>query len=153
MVSNWEPAHSLVEDAVSPLCLYPAGKGLERSQPALLYYSLTPLLCEWARLWVRLENFTGKFYLSFFLFGYPIVWVAISCYLPQIVLRAFRPGPYPKNATLISLSSPRLLVREASIWGSSPLGVVVRRLFYGLFVFSLFCLCCPLIPNSPQILQ
>ena len=97
VVSNWEPTHSLVEDAISvaeisscfpalaithlPLCLQ-WGDGPVRSQLALLWYSLIPLFCEQARLCLRLELFTGKFSLSlsyfFPLSGYPTVWVAIS---------------------------------------------------------------------------
>ena len=61
VVSNWEPTHSLVEDAISgaeispclpalavtrlPLCLQ-WGNGLAHSQLALLWYSLSPLFCE-----------------------------------------------------------------------------------------------------------
>ena len=66
MVSNWEPAHSLEEDAVSgakiaetpsfpalavaflPLCLQ-GGQALYGSWLALLWYLLTPLFCERAR--------------------------------------------------------------------------------------------------------
>ena len=95
LVSNWEPAHSLVEDAFSgakigpclpalavahlPLCLR-WGNGPVHSQLALLLYSLSPLFCEQARLRLRLELFTGKLSLSLFfsLSGYPTVWVAIS---------------------------------------------------------------------------
>ena len=96
LVSNWEPAHSLVEDAFSgakigpclptlavarlPLCLR-WGNGPVHSQLALLLYSLSPLFCEQATLRLRLELFTGKFSLSLFfsLSGYPTVWVAILC--------------------------------------------------------------------------
>ena len=98
-VSNWKPAHSLVEDAVSgaeiapclsalavtrlPLCLQ-QGKGLVRSWLVLLWYSLSPLFCERARLCLRafrekvfsLALFLSLFFLS--LFRYPTVWVAIS---------------------------------------------------------------------------
>ena len=65
LVSNWEPAHNLVEDAVSgaenapylpaqavtclPLCLQ-WGDGLVHSRLALLWYSLNPLICEQAQL-------------------------------------------------------------------------------------------------------
>ena len=61
LVSNWEPAPSLVEDAISgakiashllalavaclPLFLW-RGEGLVSNQLALLWYSLNPLFCE-----------------------------------------------------------------------------------------------------------
>ena len=66
MVSNWEPAHSLEEDAVSvakiaatlflpalavaclPLCLQ-GGRALYGSWLALLWYSFSPFFCEHAR--------------------------------------------------------------------------------------------------------
>ena len=98
VVSNWEPAHSLVEDAFSgakialclttlavarlPLCLQ-WGNGLAHSQLALLWYSLSPLFCEQARLCFMLELFQ-KSSVSLFPFffspsGYPwLAWVAIS---------------------------------------------------------------------------
>ena len=91
VVSNWEPARSLVEDATlwgrecsSPLpsglgCHTPAslppergGEGPTCSQLALLWYSLNPLFCEQA-----LEPFLGKFFL-YSLSGIQ-VWVAVSC--------------------------------------------------------------------------
>ena len=66
--------------------------------------------------------------------------------LPQIVLRAFMPGPYPKHAAHISLSSPCSLVADKSVWATSPLGVAVRHRFCGFFFFFFFFwLCCPLI--------
>ena len=86
LVSNWEPAHSLVEDAVTgaeivpcllalavtrlPLCLQ-QGDGLVHSRLAPLWYLLNPLFCEQARLCLRLELFVGKFSLSlsFFFLG------------------------------------------------------------------------------------
>ena len=82
VVSNWEPAHSLVEDAVSgaelaaapcllalavagqPLCLQ-GGRALCGSQLALLWYSLNPLFCDSAKGHREaLEPFAGK---AFFL--------------------------------------------------------------------------------------
>ena len=96
MISNWEPAHSLVEDAVSGakvaprlpalavtrllLCLQ-RGEGPIHSQLALLWSSLNPLFCEWANLHLRLELFTGKFSLSLSFslsLAIPLVWVAVS---------------------------------------------------------------------------
>ena len=66
LVSNWEPACSLVEDAVSGAefapclpalavtCLPPAGDGPVLSQLALLWFSLSPLFCEQAWHCLRL---------------------------------------------------------------------------------------------------
>ena len=66
LVSNWEPAHSLVEDAISGAEIAPRllalavaclplwwGEGLVHSRLALLWYSLNPLFCEWAKLCLR----------------------------------------------------------------------------------------------------
>ena len=87
LVSNWEPDHSLVEDAISgaevasrllalavarlPLCLQ-QGDGLVLSQLALIWYSLSPLFCEWAWQCLRLELFTGKVSLSLSLFFFSL---------------------------------------------------------------------------------
>ena len=81
-----------------------------------------------------LEPFTGKFSFFFFLSGYPTVCVSISHSLPWIVLRAFRPSPYPEHAARISLSSLWSLVSDPSIWATSLLEVAVRRMFC-VFVF------------------
>ena len=60
LVNNWEPARSLVVDAVSrakialfrlwlsPASLPLVGNGPICSRLALLWYSLSPLFCEWA---------------------------------------------------------------------------------------------------------
>ena len=49
---------------------------------AFLWYSFSPLFCEWARLLIRAELLPGKFSVSLSLFfslsGYHTVWVAIS---------------------------------------------------------------------------
>ena len=93
MVSNWEPTHSLVEDAslccrnwtsplpygsgyYTPASLPPAG-GEEpvHSQLALLWYSLNPLFCEQFRL--RLRAFRGKVLLFFPFWGSH----GLDCYL------------------------------------------------------------------------
>ena len=122
----------------SPASLPPVvGEGPVCRRLAFLWCSLNPLFCERARLHIRLEPFAGKFSLSlsFFLSAYPTVWVAVSPKFPQIVLRAFRPSPYPKHAAHASLSSPHLLVAEASIWATSLLAVVVRCIFCGVLFF------------------
>ena len=115
-VSKWEPAHSLVEDMVSgaeiagtpclqalavsclPICLW-GGRALYSSWLALLWYSFNPLFCECnSGHCVAIEPFMGKvFFFGFGLSGDPVVWVVISHKLSQMVLRAFRPSPYPKD--------------------------------------------------------
>ena len=122
----------------SPASLPPVvGEGPVCRRLAFLWCSLNPLFYERARLHIRLEPFAGKFSLSlsFFLSGYPTIWVAVSCKFPQVVFRTFRPGPYPKHAAHASLSSPHLLVAEASIWATSLLAVVVRCIFCGVLFF------------------
>ena len=137
LVSNWEPARSLVEDAISeakiashlpalaaaclPLCLW-QGEGPVCSQLALLWYLLSPLFCEQAWQCLRLELFAGKFSLSFF----PSLCLShtLGCYLtlaPQIALRSFRPSLYPEHAAHAPLFSPSLLADSQLLW-ELPLG-------------------------------
>ena len=94
LVSNWEPAHSSVEDAVFgveiapclpalaatrlPLCLR-LGKGPVLNRLALLWYSLSLCSVTWpgCALWL----FTGNLSLSFFFL--PPLWLSqsLDCYL------------------------------------------------------------------------
>ena len=80
----------------SPACL--GGDGLVRSQLSLL----SPLFCECAWQCLRLGLFVGSWD------SYPTVLVAILSQFPQIALRAFRPGPYPKQCSLLLPVSPPL---------------------------------------------
>ena len=93
LVSNWEPAHSLVEDFISgaeiapylsalavaclPLCLR-CGNGLVCSQVAPLWYSLNPLFCEQTQLCLRLKLFAGSlsFFFSFLFFFFLSLWLS-----------------------------------------------------------------------------
>ena len=112
--------------------------------------SLSPLFCERARLCIRLEPFAGRFFFFFFpLPGYLTVWIAISGKLPQIVLKAFRPGPYPKHAACASLFSPHLLVAGVSIWATSLQGVAVRIIICGFYLFFLPIMLPSEIPKLP----
>ena len=83
-ISEAEIAPCLLALAVARLSLHlwqKAWRGEERparSQLTLLWYSLSPLFCEPARLRVSLEPLAGKFSFSLSLSGYPTVWVAIS---------------------------------------------------------------------------
>ena len=80
-LSNWEPAHNLVEDAISGAKVAPCllalavaclphflwwGDGPFYTRLALLWYSLNLLFCEQTRLCLRLQLFVGKFSLSLF---------------------------------------------------------------------------------------
>ena len=155
MVSNWEPARSLVEDAVSGAkispCLPalavahlpPAGGGPVCSRLTLLWYSLSPLFCEWALECLRLELFMGKFSLSVFLFFF----LSLSLWLSQfgllshvnsLRLSSGHSGPVLTltNAARTSLFRPRLLVVDTSVWATSPLGVAVRCIICGFVCFS-----------------
>ena len=66
-----------------------------------------------------------------------MVWLAISCSLPQIVLRAIRLVLILRTNDAIhpSMPSPCLLVAEASVWATSPLAVTVKHIFCDFFVF------------------
>ena len=152
-VSGGEIAPCLLALAVAhlPLCLWRwGGEGPIHSQLAVLWYLLNPLFCEWFRL--HITAFCGIFLslsLSFFLFffffisGYPTDWVAISHQLPQIVLRAFKPSPYPKDATRASLSSPSSDGLECLVY-FSPGSCSQAHNLWVFFFFSSSWLCCPL---------
>ena len=131
-----------------PVCLSPAGDGPVRSQLALL----SPLFCEQAWQCLRLGLFWGSRH------SYPTVWVAILSLVPSDCLRAFRPGPYPKQCSrrlpVQPLSSPHLLVGDVSVWAAAPLGVAVRHVIcvFKLFIYFSSQLFCPLrFQGSPQI--
>jgi len=66
-----------------PASLPLAGRWAVHTWLALLWYSLNPLFCEQARLFLRLVLFAAKFSLSLSLFffslsDYYTVWVAVS---------------------------------------------------------------------------
>ena len=98
LVSNWEPAHSLVKGAISgaeiaprllalavthlSLCLW-LGEGPVRSWLALLWYSLSPLFCELVKLCLRAlrrKVLSLALSLSFFFFSF------LSLAIPQFGL-------------------------------------------------------------------
>ena len=104
MVSNWEPAHILLEDAVSgakiapcppalavtplPFCLQRVEE-LVRSQLAVLWYSLNPLFCEQARL--HITAFPGKV-LSFFFFSPAISQFGLLSHVSSLRLSSGHSG-------------------------------------------------------------
>ena len=161
LVSNWKPARSLVEDAISgaefapclpalaitclPASLPPAGDGPVRSSLALLWYLLSPLFCEQARQCLRLEIFIGKFSLSlscFFVFFFFFPSLAIPTFgLLSHVSSLRLPSGHSglvltlSNAPRASLFSPCLLMVDVSIWAISLLGVAIRHVICGFYLF------------------
>ena len=78
--------------ACLPASLPPAGDGLVFSQLALLWYSLSPLFCEWTRLCIRLETFTGKFSL-FFSLSLAIPQFGLLSHISYLRLSSGHSGP------------------------------------------------------------
>ena len=149
---------------LSPACLSASGGGRGQSTASYISSGIRSVLCSVSGSGCALEVFMGNFSLSLFFFS---LWLSqfrllshvvlrLSSKLPQIVLRAFRPGPYPKHATHAFLFSPCSLVADMSIWATSPLGVVVRHVLcvcvcVCVCVFFPSQLCSPLrFQNSPQ---
>ena len=112
------------------------------SRLALLWYSLSPLFCEWAWQYLRLELFVGKFSLSLFFFFFPLS-LAIPQFgllsdLSSLRLSSGHSGPVLtlSNAACASLFSSHLLVANVSVWATSPLGFVIRRCnLWVLFIY------------------
>ena len=140
---------------VLPSCLSASGKGWDGPQLA------SSVLCSMsgpgnALHWsFSRESSLSLFPLFFFFFsslavpGFGLLSHISSLRLPSghsgLVLNL-------SNTACASLFSPHLLVADASVWASSLLGVVVRHVICGfyLFIFS-SQLCCPLrFQNSPQ---
>ena len=126
MISNFEPAHSLIEDAVSGAkiaaapCL-PAlavtqlplwhwgGRALNGSWLALIWYSLNPLFCEHTRGHrVALEPFTGKFsFAQLWLGVYSVGWFFFSPHFGGNCELFFqRRTPVIAEETAAALASP-----------------------------------------------
>ena len=59
----------------------------------------------------------------------------MSLLFSLIVLRVFRPAPYPKQTACASLFSPYSLLVDASIWTTSLLGVASRNVNVDFFFF------------------
>ena len=90
--------------------------------------------------------------------------ISVSLAIPQFVLLSHvsslrlssgHSGPVPtlSNAVCASLFSPRLLVVDASVWATSPLGVAVRHVICGFYLFIyLFFLPVMLPSEIPKLL-
>ena len=88
---------------------------------------------------LRLELFTGKFSLSLFIFSFSLTipQFGLLSHIRSLRLPSGHSGPVLtlSNAPCTSLFSPRLLVVDASIWATPPLGFVVRHVIYGFYLF------------------
>ena len=125
-----------------PTCLSALGKLGEEGSVcnwlALLWCSLNPLFCDWARLHIRAFcTFSGKF--PFFLPPPPLVipQFGLLSHISSLRLSSGHSGPVltlgTDDAARTSLSSPHLLVADTSIWATSLLAVAVRRVFCQFF--------------------
>ena len=148
LVSNWEPTHSLVEDAISgakiashllalaaahlPLCLQ-WGKGLIRIWLALLWCLLNPLFCEQARL---LWESSLSLFFSFFLW---LSHFGLLSHLSSLRLFSGHSGLVltlrTDDAACAFLPSPNLLVANRSTWATSLLAVAISCIFCEFFSF------------------
>ena len=97
----------------------------------------------WNGVPFRLELFMGAFSLSFLFFFPPSLWLSQFGLLSQVSSLRL-PSEHSGPALTIShaanhlLLSPHLLVMDTSVWVTSPLGIAVRYVIYGfyLFIFS-----------------
>ena len=165
MVSNWEPTHSLVEDAISgaeispclpalavtrlPLCLQ-WGDGLAHSQLALLWYSLSPLFCEQAKAVLYVRAFHWKaLSLSLFSLFLAILQFELLSHISSLRLSSGHSGLV---LTLSTQPAPPCST-PAPWWQMQVSGLLLHRELQ-LSVYSFFFssrLCCPLrFQNSPQ---
>ena len=63
--------------------------------------------------------------------------LAIPRKLPPIALRAFRPGPYPKQCRHSSPCCPHLLVEDVGVRGTFLMGVAFKHVICGFYLFFL----------------
>ena len=155
MASDWEPVHSLVEDAglwgrgcSSPLpsgsaCCMPPSLPLvgERGLYTvgwLSSFGIRSILCSVRRPGCVLEPFVEKFSLSFFLFGDP--QCGLLSYLSSLRLSSGHSGLVLTLSTDYAarafLSSPCSLVTDMSLWATFQLATVVRCVFCEVLFFS-----------------
>ena len=141
-----------------PSSLPPAGDGQVHCQLACLWYLLSPLFYERAQQCLQMVRaFHGKVLsLSppfFFFLSLAIPWFRLLSHISSLRLPSGHSGLVLtlSNVASASLFSSQLLVADASIWANSPLGVAVRCVICGFYLFFPSRLCCPLrFQNFPQ---
>ena len=118
-----------------PLCLpSPAGDAPVHNRPALLWNcSVLPLFCKWPA--VPSVRALPRLILSLLLSH------SVSCYLiiaPSDCPQGFQAWSLPKAMPpASSLFSPHLLVADVSVWGTFLLGVALRHVICGFYLFFL----------------
>ena len=119
-----------------PLCLQCRERPV-CSQLALFWCS--SILCSVSGPGCTLEHFARKFSSHFFFSSLAIPQFGLLSHVNSLRLSSGHSGPVltlrTNDATHTALPSPCSLVSDVSIWATSPLGIVVRHLFCGLFVF------------------
>ena len=96
-----------------PASLSLVGDGSVHSQLALLWYSLSPLLCEWARKCLRLGLFTGQFF--FFSLCLAIPQFGLLSHISSLRL----PSGHSGLALTLSNAARTFLFRPPACWWQS----------------------------------
>ena len=123
----------------TPTCLSSVGDEPVHSLLALLWYSLSPLFCEQAQQCLRLELYMRKFSLSlFFSLSLAIPQFGLLSHVSSLRLSPGHSGLVLtlSNAARASQFSLCLLVADMSVWATSLLGVQVRRVICGFYLFT-----------------
>ena len=135
-----------------PACLSASGGGWAGPLPAIspLVFIQSFVLWE-ARQCLRLGLSMGNF--SFSPLSLALLQFGLLSHVSSVRLPSGHSGPVLtlSNAACASPFSPCLLVVDASIWATSPLGVAVRHRIFGYYLFISSWLCWPLrFRNSQQ---
>ena len=134
---------------LSPACLSASGRGWAGLQPASSPVVFAQF-CEWAWQCLRFDLFMGKFSLCL---SVAIPQFGLLSHISSLRLSSGHSGLVLtlSNAPRTTLFSPCLLVVDASVWATSLLGVAIRRVICGFYLFIYFSwLYCPLrFQNSP----
>ena len=135
MPSLWLRLQQALAFCLKPASLPLGGQGPVCRGLALLWYSPNPLFCEWARLRIRLEPFEGKF--SSFFPSLTIPQFGLLSHVSSLRLPSGHSGLVLNlsNAAGASLFSPCLLLVDVSIQAASLLGVAVRHIICGFYLF------------------
>ena len=122
------------------------------SQLALLWFSLSRLFCEQAGCALDF-GFSRDSSLSLF---FPLLFLASPQFrFPSHVSSLRLPSRHSGMVLMLSKAassspvSPCLLVVEESVWGTSPLGVAIRDVTCGFYLFFLLVLLPSEIPKLP----